>query len=247
MGYFPTYLFLHSHGHYVFRIRVPRDIINALGKTEIRRSVKTRSRTKALQRGIRMYEVMQAVFSEIRKGGNMAELSKTEINGLLDKWLKQELQEDEERRASRSEPKSYVEHDVPIQSIDRKRMNEFKQVLRKLPPNRNKLKKYRGKSIQQLIKMDIQKTLSESTINKQLTRIGILFDYAITNTFPNNALRGRILNDRFSRRSKGQDGGTHKKYETHGHFTRRSPADSECERRSELEIVVSLSCRYLVG
>ncbi len=80
MGYFPTYLFLHSLGHYVFRIRVPRDIINTSGKTEIRRPVKTRSRAKALQRGIRMYEVMQAVFAQIRKGGYMAELSKNEIN-----------------------------------------------------------------------------------------------------------------------------------------------------------------------
>ena len=91
MGYFPTYLFLHSLGHYVFRIRVPRDVISTLGKTEIRRSAKTRSRTEALRRGIRMYEVMQAVFSEIRNGGHMTELSKTEIIVLLDKWLKKEL------------------------------------------------------------------------------------------------------------------------------------------------------------
>ena len=109
-GYFPTYLFLHSQGHYVFRIRVPHDIIKTLDKTEIRRSVKTGTRTKALRRGIRMYELMQAVFAEIRKGGRMAELSKAEINGLLDKWIKRELQEDEERRVDRSNPQSYVEH-----------------------------------------------------------------------------------------------------------------------------------------
>jgi integrase len=82
--------------------------------------------------------------------------------------------------------------DVPLQSIDRRKMNEFKQILRKLPPNRNKLKQYRDKSIGQLVRMNVKKTLSERTINKHLTRIGTLFDYAITNGFyngPNPALK----------------------------------------------------------
>ena len=81
---------------------------------------------------------------------------------------------------------------VPLQSIDRRKMNEFKTILRKLPPNRNKLKKYRNKSIAQLVKMDIEKTISERTINKHLSRIGTLFDFAITNGFyngPNPALK----------------------------------------------------------
>jgi integrase len=64
-------------------------------------------------------------------------------------------------------------------------MNEFKQVLRRLPPNRNKLKQYRDKSIAQLVRMNVKKSLSERTINKHLTRIGTLFDYAITNGFYN--------------------------------------------------------------
>jgi len=67
MGHFPTYLYFHPSS-YIFRIRVPCDIIPLLRKTEIRRSVKTRSRTEALQRGSKMFTIMQTVFKGIRKG-----------------------------------------------------------------------------------------------------------------------------------------------------------------------------------
>jgi hypothetical protein len=82
MGYFPTYLYFHPSS-YIFRIRVPRDIIPHLGKTEIRRSVKTLSRTLAIQRGIRMYTRTQSIFKWLRRGGRMAELSKREINAMF--------------------------------------------------------------------------------------------------------------------------------------------------------------------
>jgi integrase len=72
---------------------------------------------------------------------------------------------------------------VPIKTLNRRRISEFKAVLQKLPPNRNKVKKYRDKSIQQLLQMDVQKTLSVRTINKILTRVGSLFKYAIQEGF----------------------------------------------------------------
>ena len=83
MGYFPTYLYFHPSS-YIFRIRVPCDIIPFIGKTEIRRSVKTRSRMKAVQRGIKMYIRTQTIFKDIRRGGFMTELSKSEIDRILD-------------------------------------------------------------------------------------------------------------------------------------------------------------------
>jgi integrase len=72
---------------------------------------------------------------------------------------------------------------VPIKTISRRQISEFKAVLQKLPPNRNKVKKYRDKSIQQLLKMNIDKILSVRTINKTLTRVGSLFKYAIQEGF----------------------------------------------------------------
>jgi len=61
MEYFPTHLYFHPSS-YIFRIRVPSDIIPPLGKTEIRRSVKTLSRTSAIQRGIKMPLIFQHPF-----------------------------------------------------------------------------------------------------------------------------------------------------------------------------------------
>ena len=84
---------------------------------------------------------------------------------------------------------------VPLQSLDRRALNNFKTIIKQLPPNRNKLKKYRDKSIEQLLKMDVDKTLAERTVNKHLTRIGTLFDFAITNGFydgPNPALKMQL-------------------------------------------------------
>ncbi|MGD2098327.1 MAG: hypothetical protein PVG35_12140, partial [Desulfobacterales bacterium] len=72
---------------------------------------------------------------------------------------------------------------VPIRTLNRRRISEFKAVLQKLPPNRNKVKKYRDKSIQQLLEMNIDKTISVRTINKILTRVGSLFKYAIQEGF----------------------------------------------------------------
>jgi hypothetical protein len=71
MGYFPNYLYFHPSS-YIFRIRVPCDIIPHLGKKEIRRSVKTHSRPLAIQRGIRMYIRTQSLFKGLRRGGRMA-------------------------------------------------------------------------------------------------------------------------------------------------------------------------------
>jgi integrase len=72
---------------------------------------------------------------------------------------------------------------VPIKTLNRRRISKFKTALQKLPPNRNKVKKYRDKSIQQLLEMKIDKTLSPRTINKILTRVGSLFKYAIQEGF----------------------------------------------------------------
>ena len=112
-NHFPTYLSLNPSGYYVFRIRIPRDIINALdGKTEIRRSLRTRSRSKALRCGIKLLKLTQSLFAQIRAGGDyssMTEISKIEINEMLNNWFNQILAEDEAHRITR-EPLSELGH-----------------------------------------------------------------------------------------------------------------------------------------
>ena len=71
--------------------------------------------------------------------------------------------------------------DVPIQSVTRKTVGEFKQTLRKLPPNINKNPKYRKKTIPDIIKLDTPRKMSDTTISKYLVRVGAMFDYARKN------------------------------------------------------------------
>jgi integrase len=71
--------------------------------------------------------------------------------------------------------------DVSIRSITRQKVGEFKQTLSKLPPNVNKNPKFRRKTIQELIRMEVPKRMSGTTIGKYLTRVGALFDYARKN------------------------------------------------------------------
>ncbi len=71
--------------------------------------------------------------------------------------------------------------DVPIQSINRMKIGEFKQTLMKLPPNMKKNPRYRKKSISEILKMEVPKTLSKTTVAKYLTRVGALFEYALKN------------------------------------------------------------------
>ena len=70
--------------------------------------------------------------------------------------------------------------DVPIQLIDRRKVGEFKQVLMKLPPNRKKDPRYRNKSLSQVIKMDVDKTIACKTVSKHLSWVRALFDYTYT-------------------------------------------------------------------
>ena len=108
-------------------------------------------------------EVIQNYVAENEKG-NWTEKTKQENESSLNLFLE-------------------VMGDVPIKTLNRRQISEFKAVLQKLPPNRNKVKKYRDKSIQQLLEMNIDKTLSLRTINKILTRVGSLFKYAIQEGF----------------------------------------------------------------
>ena len=85
-NYFPTCMSRNPSDYYLFRIRILYDITSTLGKTEIRRSLKTRSRTKALHSGNKLSQLTQSLFAQISaaNGGNsMTELSKTDINNIL--------------------------------------------------------------------------------------------------------------------------------------------------------------------
>lgn len=69
--------------------------------------------------------------------------------------------------------------DIPVDDIDRKMMRRFRDVLKLLPPNRSRDKKYRGKSIQEILEMKPERTLSIGTIDTTLVTISGMFEWGI--------------------------------------------------------------------
>jgi integrase len=68
--------------------------------------------------------------------------------------------------------------DLPVNQIDRKLMDSYKQTLIKLPPNMNKSPQYRDKSIEEILAMDVKRKMANETIRRNLARLNVLFNYA---------------------------------------------------------------------
>lgn len=72
---------------------------------------------------------------------------------------------------------------VPITSIDTRMMRNYKESLMRLPPNMKKSPEYRDLSPHEILELDIEKTLSTTTINKHLRRVSALLSYAEDNGY----------------------------------------------------------------
>ena len=67
--------------------------------------------------------------------------------------------------------------DVDINSIDREKINAFKEKLLRIPPNRNKNPIYRGKGIDEILSMDDVTPMSVARVNKNLAVISSMFKW----------------------------------------------------------------------
>lgn len=89
-----------------------------------------------------------------------------------------------------------IHGNVPVGSIDKALLRDFKSTIMCLPPNMRKLKAYRNKTIPQIVAMKVQKTISPHTINKYLTRLSNLFSFAVSNGYmdsnPANGLKVKL-------------------------------------------------------
>ncbi|MFO7598108.1 MAG: site-specific integrase [Desulfocurvibacter africanus] len=73
--------------------------------------------------------------------------------------------------------------DIPMGKINFETMRTFKETLRKMPPNRNKQKAYRGKSIQEILAMKPEKTISTTTFNCIMSNISGFFNWCETHGY----------------------------------------------------------------
>jgi integrase len=86
--------------------------------------------------------------------------------------------------------------EVPLGDIGYETARHYKQTVQKLPPNLNKNSLYIGKTIEEIVAMDIDKTMAVKTINKNLNRMSSLFDWAKKHGYVNdNYFSGLTLKD----------------------------------------------------
>ena len=72
-----------------------------------------------------------------------------------------------------------IKGDMPIEDISRQDMRSFMETLQKLPPHRNKSKRYAGKSIAEVLAMNPEQTLNVATINTALEAVGSLLEWYV--------------------------------------------------------------------
>lgn len=72
-----------------------------------------------------------------------------------------------------------IKDDMLVSDISRNDIKEVKETLKRLPPQRKRLKKYRDKTTSELLEMEHEKTLSVSSINQILDQLSSLFNWAI--------------------------------------------------------------------
>lgn len=90
--------------------------------------------------------------------------------------------------------------DLPVTSMDRKVVSQYKGILAQLPPHLNMLPQYKGKSLGEIIASQeslppqARKSLSVNSINKHIHWLSGLFTYGVNNGYMTyNAASGLLL------------------------------------------------------
>lgn len=84
--------------------------------------------------------------------------------------------------------------DQDIAGINHQTMMQFRDKLSKLPANRDKIPRYKGKTIDQLLVMRNVDAMSKTTLNKYLVRASSLFKWAVKHGYiPTNVAEGLTL------------------------------------------------------
>jgi hypothetical protein len=84
--------------------------------------------------------------------------------------------------------------DLPVDSYDHQTIRSYKEILQKLPANKNKIQKYKNKSIQEILKLPDVKPMAVNSINKNIRRLSQLFKWAVQNGYlQRNIVEGMSL------------------------------------------------------
>lgn len=113
----PSYL-VRNPSSYCFRMVVPIDLRKVMGKTELRFSLRTGSLSEAKYRSMRIAGFTLSLFRKLRHmEGEMSELSQSEIQALMNKYLKEILEESEDERVRTSKPMNLDKLDDHLEAL----------------------------------------------------------------------------------------------------------------------------------
>jgi integrase len=194
----PSYLVQSRHGIWYFQVQIPPDFRKHHSRTLIRRSLRTRDRNVALSLSKYWY------LKVIELNYDLSSLDKNLIthNGTREprRTLTDCIEEFiSEKKRGWKDPHSYINEtkdyrpklmllaeivgDVLVKNITKSDIVKYKNVLFRLPSNRNKKPMYSKRTIEQLIEMDISPhdLLSNTTISNHFVKVASFLSWLSEN------------------------------------------------------------------
>lgn len=124
-----------KRGIYHFRIAVPPDLRQRLGKGELRRSLRTGYLQEARPRATRLAATTASIFTALRKDRTMQELTDARIRELVDEWIRDALEAEyeclldggpwtPEKLEHHKSVRSFVGHEA----LERFQRKDFRQI-----------------------------------------------------------------------------------------------------------------------
>ena len=93
--------------------------------------------------------------------------------------------------------------DIPIGSVTREMTTNLKNNLRKIPINRKSNPKYRDLEFHEIVKMNVDDTISTTTLNKHLTWLSSFYEWSMNHGYSNiNPFKGMKLKKEVSPRDE---------------------------------------------
>ncbi len=123
----------------------------------------------------KLSKVIPKFVSEFMKAGRWTEKTKSENEAVFELFME-------------------ISGDVLINQYDHQAIRNYKETLGKLPANRNKIEKYRDKTIDEILDLPDVKPMAVNSINKNIRRLGQLFKWSVQNGYiERNIVEGMSL------------------------------------------------------
>ena len=123
----------------------------------------------------KLSKVIPKFVSEFIKAGRWTEKTKSENEAVFELFME-------------------ISSDLPINQYDHQAIRQYKETLGLLPANRNKIEKYRDKTIDEILALPDVKPMAVNSINKNIRRLGQLFKWSVQNGYiERNIVEGMSL------------------------------------------------------